>query len=70
MERNNMTKEYRVGITLEEGVSVIVVADNKKEAEQKAFNLVEDHGGTDYPKEYSPKSLHRDYSVTDAQEIT
>ncbi len=65
-----MTKEYRVGITLEEGVSVIVVADNKKEAEQKAFNLVEDHGGTDYPKEYSPKPLHRDYSVTDAQEIT
>ncbi len=42
-----MTKEYRVGITLEEGISVVVVADNEKEAEQKAFNLVEDYGGTD-----------------------
>ena len=37
-----MTKEYRVGITLEEGVSVVVVADNEKEAELLADSSVTD----------------------------
>ena len=61
--------KYRVAINFEEGVSIEVDADNKQDAEQKAYTLVENYGGTDYPKKYNQDTLHSDYFTQDAKLI-
>jgi len=61
--------KYRVAINFEEGVSIEVDADNKQDAEQKAYTLVENYGGTDYPEKYNQDILHRDYFTQDAKLI-
>ena len=59
--------KYKVAISFEEGVSVEVYAYDKQDAEKKAYALVEECGGTEYPKEYNQDILHRDYFTGDAE---
>jgi hypothetical protein len=56
--------EYRVGIWLDEVIEVNITADSAEEAEKLAYDLADEMGGTDYPKEYSPDFAHRDYGIT------
>lgn len=61
--------EYRVGVWLEECVQITIKADTAEEAEKLAHDLVDEMGGTDYPKEYSPDFTHRDYGVAGSNPI-
>jgi hypothetical protein len=65
MSGNGLNK-YRVAVHYEEGFTVSVLANNEKHARRIAFNRVEDQGTdcTGYIK-----TVHRDYSVTDIEEI-
>ena len=63
-------KTFRVTICLEEGVNVEVEAEDAEDAEQKAFDLAEEFGGSSYPKEYDHDCVHRDYWTQDAEEIS
>ena len=60
-------KTYKVAICFEEGVTVEVKAKNAEEAEEKAYKLADDYGGTDYPVEYNPDRVHRDWFTQDTQ---
>ena len=62
-------KTYRVSICLDEGQVVKVKANSPAEAEQKVYALVEELGGTDYPKEYEAKCVHRDFFTQDVEEV-
>ena len=62
-------KLFRVAICLEEGVVVYVRAESPEDAEEKAYELAEEWGGSEYPKEYNHKCVHRDYFTQDAEEI-
>jgi hypothetical protein len=62
-------KTYNVGISFEEGVVVTVKADNIKDAEQLAGDLALHYGGTDYPEEYEPSHVHRDWFTHNVEEV-
>tara|TARA_R100001132_G_C3252243_1_gene79034 strand:+ start:805 stop:1014 length:210 start_codon:yes stop_codon:yes gene_type:complete len=62
-------KTYRVAICLEEGQVVKVKADSPEQAEEKAYQIAEEFGGTDYPKKHQADCVHRDYFVQDAEEV-
>ena len=53
--------KYRVAVCLEEGVVLVVDAANAADAEAEAYRLADDMGGTDYPKQYRPKHVHREF---------
>ncbi len=61
-------KKYRVGITFDEGQTILVSASNEEEAEELALKLVEEYGGTDYPKMCEQDFLHRDWSISNIYE--
>jgi hypothetical protein len=61
--------KYRVAISLEEGVVVEVEAVNAEEAEAEAYALADDMGGTDYPKQYRPNTVHREFWTQDVEEV-
>ena len=63
-------KTYRVAICLEEGVVVEVKANSEEDAEIKADKLADDYGGTDYPTEYNPDRVHREWFTQDAKEVS
>ena len=58
--------KWKVAICLDEGVSVEVEAEDEVGALKKAYTIVEEHGGTEYPKEYKQDVLHRDFFTQDA----
>ena len=62
-------KTYRVAVCLEEGQMVKVKANTPEEAEQKAHQIAEEFGGTDYPKEYEATCVHRDFFTQDVEEV-
>jgi len=41
-----------------------------KQAEEKAYQIAEEFGGTDYPKKHQADCVHRDYFVQDAEEVS
>lgn len=63
---DNGLHSYLITMHYEEGFTVKVIANNEKHAKRIAFCRVADDGldCTGYIK-----SVHRDYSVTDAEEI-
>ena len=61
-------KTYRIGIHFEEGVVLTVEAGSKKAAEQIAMDVVDDYGGTEYPKKFNQNCVHREYSVAHTEE--
>jgi len=61
--------KWKVGISFEEGMSIEIEADNELDALKKAYTLVEEYGGTEYPKEYKQDILHRDFFTQDAKLI-
>ena len=61
-------KTYRIGIHFEEGGVLTVEAESKEAAEKIALDAVGDYGGTEYPKKFNQKCVHREYSVTDITE--
>lgn len=61
-------KTYKVAICFEEGVVVRVKANSIKDAEKEADKLASHYGGTDYPEEYEPSHVHRDWFAQDAEE--
>lgn len=61
--------KWKVGINFEEGMSVEIDADNEIDALAKVYTLVEDYGGTEYPKKYKQDILHRDFFTLDAKLI-
>ena len=62
----NGLKKYRVGMHYEEGFTIKVIANNENHARKIAFNRVEDQGAD---CDGYIKAVHRDYSVTDIEEI-
>jgi len=61
--------KYRVAICLHEGVVVEVDAVNAEEAEAEAYALADDMGGTEYIKQYRPKTVYREFWTQDAEEV-
>ena len=45
-------------------------AENEEDALKKAQNIGDCFGGSDYPKQYNPKCVHRDVFTTDAMEVS
>ena len=66
---NKEIKTYKVAICFEEGVVVEVKANSEEEAENKAYKLADDYGGTDYPIEYNPDRVHREWFTQNAEEV-
>jgi hypothetical protein len=62
-------KTYNVGISFEEGVVVTVKADNITAAVALAGHLAFHYGGTDYPEEYEPIHVHRDWFTQNVEEV-
>ena len=61
--------KYRVAICLDEGVIVEVDAANAEEAEAEAYALADEMGGSDYPKQYAPNHVHREFWTQDVEEV-
>jgi len=61
--------KYRVAICLDEGVIVEVNAVNAEEAEAAAYALADEMGGTDYPRQYAPNHVHREFWTQDVEEV-
>jgi len=59
--------KYRVAVCLEEGVVLVVDAANAADAEAEAYRLADDMGGTDYPNQYRPKTVHREFWTQDVE---
>lgn len=58
---------YRVGVTLSEGVVIIIEAENENEAKKAVEELVYEEGGSAY--ELPCVHTHRDFHILDVQEI-
>ena len=63
---DNGLKEYRVVVHYEEGFTVSVNANDEDHAREIAFNRVEDQGND---CDGYLKAVHRDYFVTDVEEL-
>ena len=63
-------KTFRVAICLAEGVVIRVKANNETEALKKADYVASEIGGSDYPREYEGKSVHRDWFSQDAEKVS
>ena len=61
--------KYRVAICLDEGVIVEVNAVNAEEAEAAAYALADEMGGTNYPQQYAPNCVHREFWTQDVEEV-
>ena len=61
--------KYKVDVHFEESVTIYVCAESKEEAVEKAIELADDFGGTEYPSKYSQNCRHRDSSVQSATEL-
>jgi len=61
--------KYRVAVCLEEGVVLVVDAANAADAEAEAYRLADDMGGTDYPNQYHPKTVHREFWTQDVEAL-
>ena len=55
--------KYRVGVWFDECVEITIKADTVEEAEKLAHGLVDEMGGTDYPKEYSPVGVYVEWGL-------
>ena len=64
-----MTNEYRVSVHYDEGTVLTIEADNPSEACEKANKILLDEANVDYPSEYAPNVVHRDYMVVECEEI-
>ena len=62
-------KTFKVSICLDEGQAGKVKANTPEEAEQKAHQIAEDFGGTDYPEEYGANCVHRTFFTQDVEEV-
>jgi len=62
-------KTFKVSICLEEGQVVTVKANTPEEAEQKAYQIGAELGGTNYPEEYDANCVHRDFFTQDVEEV-
>ena len=60
--------EYKVSVHYDEGTILYIEADNASEACEKANKILLDKASVDYPKEYEPNVVHRDYMVIDCEE--
>mgnify|MGYP001036336021 FL=1 len=56
-------KKYWVPIIFEERVLICIKAKNEDEAISKSESLVNDYGGTDYPKEYKQDWDSRNWTI-------
>ncbi len=63
-----MTTEYRVSVHYDEGTVLHIEADNPSEACEKANKILLDEASVDYPSEYAPNVVHRDYMVVECEE--
>ena len=61
--------KYKVSVCLEEGVVLVVDAANAADAEAEAYRLADDMGGTDYPNQYRPKTVHREFWTQDVEAL-
>ena len=60
--------EYQVSVHYDEGTVLYIDADNASEACEKANKILADKASVDYPKEYAPNVVHRDYMVVECEE--
>ena len=60
--------EYQVAIAYEEGIRITVEATDIESAEKKALELVEEHG-SEVPREFDPKTVHRDFFAVEVRSI-
>ena len=59
---------YQVGIHFEEGQVLTVEAESEEAAQKIAMDAVEECGGTEYPKKFNQKCVHREYCVAHTEE--
>jgi len=55
--------KFRVGVHFEEGTVLSIDADSPEQARVKAEQILGDFAGANYPDEYKPDPVHRDYMV-------
>jgi len=60
--------EYQVSVHYNEGTVLYLEADSPEQAKEKAESILLDNASVDYPKEYVPNVVHRDYMVVDCEE--
>ena len=63
-----MTTEYKVSVHYDEGTILYLEADSPEQAKEKAESILLDNASVDYPKEYEPNVVHREYMVVDCEE--
>ena len=62
--------EYRVSVHLEEGTVLRIKADTPEQARAKAKQVLDDYASSAYPLQYIPNPVHRDYMITDIEEVS
>jgi hypothetical protein len=60
--------KYMVALWETEGGRVYLEADNAKEAEERVFNALEEHGIDGLPKRWYFDPTHREYQVVEVEE--
>ena len=60
-------KEYKVSVCCEEGVVLYINASSKKDATTKAEEIASRYAGSNYPTDYAPNHVHRDYFINDVE---
>ena len=60
--------EYQVSVHYDEGTVLRIEADTPSEACEKANKILLDEASVDYPSEYAPNVVHRDYMVVECEE--
>jgi len=60
--------EYKVSVYYDKGTVLTIEADTPEQAEEKAKKILHEHAQADYPKEYAPSPVHRDYMLVEVLE--
>lgn len=58
---------YKVGVYFEEGAVLSINADSLEQAREKAMDILDLFGGSDFPDKHKPNLVYRDYTVTDVE---
>ncbi len=59
--------EYQVSICCEEGVVIYIDATSKENAKKKAENIADEYAGSNYPQNYAPQHVHRDFFINEVE---
>ena len=61
--------KYKVSVCSEDGVVLIIEAKSKEDAQEQAQHIADNYAGSNYPNEYEPNTVHRDFFINEILDV-